>query len=143
MVILVGFFKWAFLKSLGGFFGSFFLQQPWFVWGIDILEIDKNSTDLKCFMFQFGGLRALFGGLSPPKPPVPTRLRMTTGTFKLKTTLHRSRCACLSLHLKWSPSGLWLIKLASLLWQCNISNIVSGKITNHLYFSLCCTMHKE
>jgi len=83
VVILVGFFKWVFLKNLGGYFWIvFFLQQPWFVWGIDILKIDKNSTDLKCFMFQFGGLRTLFGGLSPPKPPVPTGLRMTTGTLK-------------------------------------------------------------
>ena len=36
--------------------------------GFDTLKIDKNSTDLKCFMFQFGGLGALFGELSPQKP---------------------------------------------------------------------------
>jgi len=33
--------------------------------GLDILKIDKNSTDLYCFMFQFGGFGALFGGLRP------------------------------------------------------------------------------
>jgi len=37
--------------------------------GFDILKIDKTSTDLKCFMFQFGGLGALFGELSSSKPP--------------------------------------------------------------------------
>jgi len=38
--------------------------------------------------------------------------RMTTWTFKFTvyTTLHRSRCACLSLYLKWSPivCVLWM-----------------------------------
>ena len=37
--------------------------------GFDILKIDKDSTDL-CFMFQLGGLGALFGGHSPQKTPV-------------------------------------------------------------------------
>jgi len=37
--------------------------------GYNIPKIDKNSTNLLCFMFQFGGLGALFGGLSQPKPP--------------------------------------------------------------------------
>jgi len=41
---------------------------------LDILKIDKNSTDILCFMFQFGGLGALFGGLSHQKPPVATGL---------------------------------------------------------------------
>ena len=41
---------------------------------LDILKFDKNSSDLKCFIFQFGGLGALFGGLSPPKLPVATGL---------------------------------------------------------------------
>jgi len=36
--------------------------------GLDILKIDKNSTDLY-FIFQFGGLGALFGGITVPKPP--------------------------------------------------------------------------
>jgi len=34
--------------------------------GLDILKFDKNSTDLLCFMFQFGGIGDLFGGLSSP-----------------------------------------------------------------------------
>ena len=42
--------------------------------GLDILNIDKNSTDLQSFMLQFGGFGALFGGLSPHKPPVATGL---------------------------------------------------------------------
>jgi len=29
---------------------------------LDILKFDKNSTDLKCFIFQFGGAWSLFGG---------------------------------------------------------------------------------
>jgi len=37
--------------------------------GPDIVKFDKNSTDLNCFMFQFEGLGALFGDLSPPKAP--------------------------------------------------------------------------
>jgi len=35
--------------------------------GLDILKIDKNSTDLWYFIFQFRGLTA-------PKPPVATKL---------------------------------------------------------------------
>ena len=34
--------------------------------GLDILKFDKICTDLKCFIYQFGGLGALFGELSPP-----------------------------------------------------------------------------
>jgi len=37
---------------------------------LDILKIDRFSTDLLCFMFQFGGL-------SPPKTPVETRLALS------------------------------------------------------------------
>jgi len=33
--------------------------------GFDIQKFDKNSTDLKCFIFQFGVLGVLFGGLTP------------------------------------------------------------------------------
>jgi len=29
-------------------------------------KFDKNSTNLWCFLFQFGGLGALFGGPNPP-----------------------------------------------------------------------------
>ena len=42
--------------------------------GLDIVKFDKNSAYLKCFMFQFGGLGALFWELSPPKTPVVTGL---------------------------------------------------------------------
>ena len=41
--------------------------------GLDILKIDKKSTNLY-FIFQFGGLGALFGGITTPKPPIATRL---------------------------------------------------------------------
>jgi len=41
--------------------------------GLDILKIYKNSTDLY-FMFPFGGLGALFGAITAPKPPIATRL---------------------------------------------------------------------
>jgi len=41
---------------------------------LDILKFDKNSTDLRCFIFKIGGLGALFWGLSPPKTPVATGL---------------------------------------------------------------------
>ena len=30
-------------------------------------KFDKNSTDLQCFIFQFEGLGALFGGSKPTK----------------------------------------------------------------------------
>jgi len=35
---------------------------------LEILKIDKSSTDLQCFSFQFRGLGALFGGLNLPTP---------------------------------------------------------------------------
>ena len=35
------------------------------------LKIDKNSTDLQCFMFQFGGAWSFVWGA---KPPVATGL---------------------------------------------------------------------
>jgi len=38
--------------------------------GLDTLKIEKNSIDLQCFLFQFGGLGALFGGISPQNPPL-------------------------------------------------------------------------
>ena len=41
--------------------------------GLDILKIDKKSTDLY-FIFQIGGLETLFGGITAPKPPMATRL---------------------------------------------------------------------
>ena len=37
--------------------------------GVDILKIDQISTDVLCFMFQFGGFGALFGGAKPTKAP--------------------------------------------------------------------------
>jgi len=44
--------------------------------GLDTLKIDKISTDLSCFVFQFGGLGVLFWGDKPPKAPVVTGLGM-------------------------------------------------------------------
>jgi len=35
--------------------------------GLDILKIDKISTDLQCFMFRFGGLEHYLGGAKPIK----------------------------------------------------------------------------
>jgi len=40
-------------------------------------KFDKNSTNLQCFIFQFGGLGALFVGAKwakPTKAPVATGL---------------------------------------------------------------------
>jgi len=37
--------------------------------GLDIPKIDKNSTDLYCFIFQFGRLGDLFVGAKPTKAP--------------------------------------------------------------------------
>ena len=42
--------------------------------GLDIVKIDKNSTDYSVSCFNSGGLGALFGGISPQKPPVATGL---------------------------------------------------------------------
>ena len=39
------------------------------VGGLDILKFDKNSTYLKCFIFQFAGLGGLLGGAKPTKDP--------------------------------------------------------------------------
>jgi len=33
-----------------------------YVWGLDILKLDKHSIDLKCFIFQFGGGLELYLG---------------------------------------------------------------------------------
>jgi len=44
---------------------------------VEILKMDKNSTDLLCFMFQFGGIGALFGGQNAPKIPVATGLGLS------------------------------------------------------------------
>jgi len=52
--------------------------------GLDILKIAKISTDLLRFIFQFGGLGALFEGLSPPKYPVATRLPRRTLTYSCR-----------------------------------------------------------
>jgi len=39
------FFKWAFLKKTQvGFFGSFFLQQPWYIWTDAILQSSYQSN---------------------------------------------------------------------------------------------------
>ena len=43
-------------------------DSTWVI-GLDILKFDKNSTDLKCFIFQFAGLGGLFGGAKPTKDP--------------------------------------------------------------------------
>jgi len=34
--------------------------------GLDILKFDKNSTDLKCFVFQFREAWSFVWGLRPP-----------------------------------------------------------------------------
>jgi len=39
------------------------------VGGLDIPKFEKNSTYLKCFIFQFAGLGGLFGGTEPTKDP--------------------------------------------------------------------------
>ena len=36
---------------------------------LNILKIDKNRTDLQCFIFNIGELGALFGGAKPTKTP--------------------------------------------------------------------------
>jgi len=46
--------------------------------GLDLLKLDKNSTDLQGFIFQFGGMELCLGGLNPPKPPVATGLLVTS-----------------------------------------------------------------
>ena len=53
------------------FRGGFLFFRGLFVCarGLDILQIDKNSTDLYGFMFQFRGLGVLFGGVMPTKSP--------------------------------------------------------------------------
>jgi len=36
--------------------------------GLDIIKVDKSSTDVLWFMFKFGGLGTLFGGDKPTNP---------------------------------------------------------------------------
>ena len=43
------------------------VARKFWIGGLDILKFDKNSTVVRCFIFQFGG--ACLEGLSPPKPP--------------------------------------------------------------------------
>jgi len=45
-----------------------------FVQGCLTFKFDKSSTNLQCFIFQFGGLGALFGKAKPTKAPVATGL---------------------------------------------------------------------
>ena len=39
------------------------------VGGFDILKFDKNSTDVKCFIFQFGGSWSFVWGTKPTQDP--------------------------------------------------------------------------
>jgi len=39
------------------------------VGGLGIQKFDKNSTDLKCFIFRFGGDWSLVWGAKPTKDP--------------------------------------------------------------------------
>jgi len=54
-------------SSIGCF--AFVREGFTFVQGGLIFEFVKNSTNLECFIFQFGGIGAFFGGVSPPNPP--------------------------------------------------------------------------
>ena len=53
------------------------------VGGLDILKFDKNSTDLKCFIFQFEGLGGLFGGAKPTKDPLGDGTVLVMEAFSL------------------------------------------------------------
>ena len=46
--------------------------------GLDILKLDKKSTDVQCFIIQFGQDWSFAWGLSHQKPPVATGVRVTT-----------------------------------------------------------------
>jgi len=39
------------------------------VGGLDILKFDKNSTDVKCFIFPFEGAWSFVWGAKPTKDP--------------------------------------------------------------------------
>jgi len=60
-----------------------------FVQGGLTFRYDKNSTYLKCFIFQFGGFGAYLGGLSPPKFPVATGLTSLLDCFDILYSLHK------------------------------------------------------
>ena len=51
--------------------------------GLDILKFDKNSTDLKCFIFQSAGLGGLFGGAKPTKDPCGDGTGLVMEAFSL------------------------------------------------------------
>jgi len=48
--------------------------EPPLVQGAWHSEISPNTIDLQCFIFQFGGLGALFEWANPNKTPVATGL---------------------------------------------------------------------
>ena len=66
--------------------------------GLGILEFDKNSTDLQCFIIQFGGLGALFAGAKPPKAS-PWRRDCESG---------ERTCGCSGWKCTWSKLKLVL-----------------------------------
>jgi len=49
------------------------------------LKIDKNNTIYSVSYFNFGALVLCLGGLSPPKPPVATRLEGVCYHENMKT----------------------------------------------------------
>jgi len=57
---------------------------------LDILKIDKNSTDLQCFIFQFRDFGALFGEAKPTKAPPWQRdwISLNMRYYSLETPKH-------------------------------------------------------
>ena len=75
--------------------------------GLNILKIEKNSTDLLCFIFPFGVVGALFGGLNPPTP-------RGDGTASRPDTEPKNFYSQIGIHT--NPSKCW--SLAHQLFPC-------------------------
>jgi len=56
---------------------GFTFEQEW----LDILQIDKNSTDLYCFIVQFGGACNFVRGAKPTKASCPCCRNMFSWTL--------------------------------------------------------------
>jgi len=75
------------------------------------LNFDKNSTDLFCFIFQFGGLELCLWGLRPPKPPCVKVKLLEFKSLQVKLLQYLMKIATYS---KQDMNHIFLVRLAVL-----------------------------
>jgi len=89
-------------SSIGGLYvcaGGLYVH----VWGGLTFKFDKNSTNLQCFIFQFGRAWSFVWGLSPPKPPLATGLidtkqQLATTSYSTQIVTFSWHCAIGAMH---------------------------------------------